>query len=407
MRRNKDILLVLMLLCGTVQAAQDTFSVTVNAQGAVVQGGGSGYQGGHWFFYPSSGWWNQWFYNGPLDPTGKKTVNISLTIRPLQPGAPSRIELALNWSSSQWSTGTTGSPPIKASDEQFIVRKTLLSDQVTGSKAYGFATEISDLCPEWVSIDIRGTNFVIEDGSIDHVCVGTEPQQACCLPDGTCVSTTAADCLRRNGIPQGPGTDCSQAPCSCRWQEGDDHKMHWPQTPKSGGLDIAFNSAMLADDWRCSRTGPVDDLHFWVSWSQNKTVQVPGFWVTVYSDVPDPDGKGPLYSEPGQALWARFFGPGDFVLRDMPRDAQGWFDPATGQWKRDDHTSWQQIDICRIPDPFKYIGWRWTLGNCPPSDGSSRAVPTSTTTTCGTPSPAAGGWSFAIRRPGSRSTWPL
>ncbi len=343
---------MLMLLCGTVQAAQDTFFATVDTQGAVVQGGGSGYQEGHWFFYPNSGWWNQWFYNGPLDPAGRKTVNISLTIRPLQPTAPSRIELALNWSNSQWSTGTTGNPPIKASDEQFIVRKTLLNEQVTDSKAYGFATEIGDLCPEWVSIDIRGTNVAIEDGSIEHVCVSPEPRQACCLPDGTCVSATAAECLARNGIPQGPGIDCSQAPCSCQWKEGDDHKMHWAQTPKAGGLDIAFNSLVLADDWRCSRTGPVDDLHFWVSWSQDRMVQIPGFWVTVYSDVPDPDGKGPLYSEPGQALWARFFGPGDFVIRDMPRDGQGWFDPATGQWRRDDHTSWQQIDICRIPDPF-------------------------------------------------------
>lgn len=344
--------MVLMLLCGTVLAAHDTFFATVNTQGAVVQGGGSGYQGGQWFFYPESGWWNQWFYDGPLDPAGKKTINISLGVRPLEPGVPSRLEVAVNWSNSQWSAKMTGTPPIKASDEQFIVRRTLFSDQITNSEALGFATEISDLCPEWVSIDIRGTNVVIERGTIDHVCVSPEPQQACCLPDGTCVSTTAADCLARNGIPQAPGTDCSQAPCSCQWHEGDDHKMHWPQMPKSGGLDIGFSSSMLADDWRCSRTGPVDDLHFWVSWSQNKTVQIPGFWVTVYSDVPDPDGKGPLHSEPGRPLWARFFSPGDFVVRDMPSDVQGWFDPATGQWKRDDHTSWQQIDICHIPDPF-------------------------------------------------------
>jgi len=341
--------LVLMLLCGTVPAAQDTFFATVNTQGAVVQGGGSGYQGGQWFFYPESGWWNQWFYDGSLDPAGKKTINISLGVRPLEPGVPSRLELAVNWSNSQWSTGT---PPVKASDEKFIVRRTLFNDQITNSEALGFATQISDLCPEWVSIDIRGTNVVIERGTINHVCVSAEPRQACCLPDGTCVSTTAADCLARNGIPQAPGTDCSQAPCSCQWHEGDDHKMHWPQMPKPGGLDIGFSSSMLADDWRCSRTGPVDDLHFWVSWSQNKTVQIPGFWVTIYSDVPDPDGKGPLHSEPGRPLWARFFSPGDFVVRDMPSDVQGWFDPASGQWKRDDHTSWQQIDICRIPDPF-------------------------------------------------------
>jgi hypothetical protein len=345
--------LVLMLLCGMVQAAQDTFFATLDAQGAVVQGGGSGYyEQGNWFYYPNSGWWNQWFYDGPLDPAGKKTINISVVFRPLEPTAASRFELALNWTDARWSTGATGAPPIKSPDEQYIVRTTLFSGPLTGPQSMGFALDISDLCPEWVSIDIRGVNVVITDGTIDHVCVSPEPRQACCLPDGTCVNTTAQDCLARNGTPQGPGTDCSQAPCSCQWQEGDDHKMHWPQLPKAGGLDISFGSGMLADDWQCSRTGPVDDLHFWISWNQNAVAQIPGFWVTIYSDLPDPDGDGPLYSEPGRPLWARFFGPGDFIVRDMPPDTQGWFDPVTGQWKPGDHTSWQQIDVCHIADPF-------------------------------------------------------
>jgi len=352
MRGTRNILLVLMLLCGTVQAAQDTFFATLDAQGSVVQGGGSGFQGGHWFFYPASGWWNQWFYNGPPDPAGRKTISISLNIQPLQPTAASRLELAVNWSSEQWFTGTAGTPPIKASDEQFIVRKTLFNEQVTGSRGIGFSTEIPDLCPEWVSIDIRGTNVLITNGSIEHVCIGGAPSQACCLPDGTCISTTAQDCLARNGTPQGAGTDCARAACSCQWREGDDYKMHWPQLPKSGGLDVSFGSGVLADDWRCSRTAPVDDLHFLISWNQDATTQIPGFWVTIYSDLPDPDGNGPLYSQPGRPLWTRFFNPGDFVVRDMPRDAQGWFDPVTGLWRRDDHTSWQQIDICRIADPF-------------------------------------------------------
>src|SRR5512141_2113323 len=120
MRRNKYVLLVLMLLCGTVQATQDTFFATVDSQGNVVQGGGSGFQGGQWFHYPASGWWNQWFYNGPMDPAGKKSINISVRIRPLVAGVPSRVELAINWSSKQWSAGgPTDAPPINASDEQF------------------------------------------------------------------------------------------------------------------------------------------------------------------------------------------------------------------------------------------------------------------------------------------------
>ncbi len=41
----------------------------------------------------------------------------------------------------------------------------------------------------------------------------TEPKQGCCLPDGTCTNLTAADCVEKNGNPQGPGTNCATTPC--------------------------------------------------------------------------------------------------------------------------------------------------------------------------------------------------
>ena len=36
------------------------------------------------------------------------------------------------------------------------------------------------------------------------------------------------------------------------WDEGDGHKMHYPQLPKVGGFDVAFNQGRLADDWKCN-----------------------------------------------------------------------------------------------------------------------------------------------------------
>jgi hypothetical protein len=44
------------------------------------------------------------------------------------------------------------------------------------------------------------------------VCV-KQPTQACCLPDGTCIDTTVSDCVARNGLPQGPGTNCATTVC--------------------------------------------------------------------------------------------------------------------------------------------------------------------------------------------------
>ena len=39
------------------------------------------------------------------------------------------------------------------------------------------------------------------------------PTEACCLPDGSCIDTLANACLALGGTPQGPGTDCATADC--------------------------------------------------------------------------------------------------------------------------------------------------------------------------------------------------
>ena len=41
----------------------------------------------------------------------------------------------------------------------------------------------------------------------------------------------------------------------------------FPQLPDPKGWDVAYSGCWLADDWRCSETGPVSDVHFWVSFS--------------------------------------------------------------------------------------------------------------------------------------------
>ncbi len=64
------------------------------------------------------------------------------------------------------------------------------------------------------------------------------------------------------------------------WDEGDGHKMHFPQTPKPGGWDVDTHSdptAVLADDWLCTETGPVSGVHFWASWKDNLVGTVTSF----------------------------------------------------------------------------------------------------------------------------------
>ena len=55
------------------------------------------------------------------------------------------------------------------------------------------------------------------------------------------------------------------------WIPGDYHKMHFPQLPDSDGWDVSMmgrqesgggdnNTQILADNWKCTETGLVDDV---------------------------------------------------------------------------------------------------------------------------------------------------
>jgi hypothetical protein len=51
------------------------------------------------------------------------------------------------------------------------------------------------------------------------------------------------------------------------WDPGDGHKMHWPQNPDPFGWDICLHDQLVADDFLCTASGAITDIHFWVSWT--------------------------------------------------------------------------------------------------------------------------------------------
>ena len=67
-------------------------------------------------------------------------------------------------------------------------------------------------------------------------------------------------------------------------EDGDDawdhHKMHFPQLPDEDGWDVSsgYTGQMqcLADDWMCSESGYVTDIHFWGSWHAGLTGNITG-----------------------------------------------------------------------------------------------------------------------------------
>lgn len=145
------------------------------------------------------------------------------------------------------------------------------------------------------------------------------------------------------------------------WDPGDPHKMHYPQLPDLDftGMDVLATypypdpggtggqfGKVLADDWLCTDSGVVSDIHIWGSWLND---QYPGdprdveFTLSIHADIPDPDGTGPEYSQPGALLWQKTFFPFDPQVTARPyASAQEYFyDPNADEIIGFDTQVWQ------------------------------------------------------------------
>jgi hypothetical protein len=191
---------------------------------------------------------------------------------------------------------------------------------------------------------------------------GPPPEpQACCLPDGTCEDLTPSQCAEKGGVPQGAGTDCNMVDClpagECDWNPDDPHKMHWPQEPDLDptGVDVDMSLTGLADDFKCSASGPIKDIHVWGSFADD-LLPAAGpnsltFRVSIYTDVPA--GEVKPWSMPGELLWSRTFLPGQYAVRKMPDGPEGWYDPLTESFMPDNHKNAYQYNFCIEDRPFR------------------------------------------------------
>lgn len=127
------------------------------------------------------------------------------------------------------------------------------------------------------------------------------------------------------------------------WSPGDDYKMHSPQLPNKNGLDICLVHQPLADDFKCSQSGPINDIHFWVSWKgDNDDFRNVTWNIALCANS---------FGKPGTVLWilnpghanisSRFYGTGD----------QGWRCPRNSLTISHDHTNIYQVNITKIGNP--------------------------------------------------------
>jgi hypothetical protein len=145
------------------------------------------------------------------------------------------------------------------------------------------------------------------------------------------------------------------------WFVDESYKMHEPQLPDISGWDVDATNYKLADDWRCTETGAVSDIHFWVSSNGSDAFpEIGSILVGIYSDLPAPPQGG--FSTPGTILWERSFSVGEFFVREEDEfgvDRQGWWDPADPantsypiEPAPPNHTTFYQVNIEDIYRPW-------------------------------------------------------
>ncbi|MCK4427510.1 MAG: hypothetical protein KAW16_03390, partial [candidate division Zixibacteria bacterium] len=145
-------------------------------------------------------------------------------------------------------------------------------------------------------------------------------------------------------------------------EEWSNHKMHFPQLPDLEGWDVyALFSKTLADDWQCSATGPVLDIHFWGSWkdmdgdpyTDDFQTPMPFFQLSIHRNIPEtPDTP---WSRPGEQIW---FWEGEVPGTPFePPAMEHWFNPNTGEVLYNDHVPYWRYDFFfdqadPPPEPF-------------------------------------------------------
>jgi PEP-CTERM motif len=143
-----------------------------------------------------------------------------------------------------------------------------------------------------------------------------------------------------------------------------DWKMHWPQLPDltPNGMDVlstpgrpeqvvtlpngtqvplpAIQTKYLADDWRCTETGTVRDIHIWGSWLYDIKAPTLAFDIVIYTDKPA--GAIGDFSHPLDEVWRAHFEPGEYAARIYEEVLiEQFYDPNTNEIIGTDTVVWQ------------------------------------------------------------------
>ncbi|MCP4612822.1 MAG: hypothetical protein GY845_29355, partial [Planctomycetes bacterium] len=282
------------------------FEIQIDPTGAFVNGVGIGaymdpteppiYPNNPWFNYLEDDWWNVWFYDHPLDPERLKDIWIEYTVMPFEQAIPELYaEVTPNWATDLWTLDGmppgeprpplpgdfdySTTPPVPP-EAEWIGRGDPPNIHAGPEPDGRYFLRIPDYNPEWVSVDVRGTNVWVE-GTIYHLCRASldlafvvtsdfapDPEGACCYPEPTgsgdilCIVTTLANCEQNlGGSYQGDGTVCGGSIEACCLPDGSCIMADiYCCVNELGGTPQGAGSSCSAPEGCCFPDGSCQDL---------------------------------------------------------------------------------------------------------------------------------------------------
>jgi hypothetical protein len=154
------------------------------------------------------------------------------------------------------------------------------------------------------------------------------------------------------------------------WDDGNPHVMHYPQLPNPYGLGVCLGTSYIADDFECSESGEITDLHFWYVWKDG-IIGSPTWQISIYEDC----GNKPCMSP----VWTWNSSDGNVSTRAYGTSWLWWY--CWNPYFYYDHGEWtyHQVNITdiengfyqvagtrywivlRCTSPSGYVGWLTTL----------------------------------------------
>lgn len=118
-----------------------------------------------------------------------------------------------------------------------------------------------------------------------------------------------------------------------KWSQQPDISPNGMDVDATADMGMMMPPCVLADDFRCDRTGPLTKINVWGSWKNDYIPEGPWavmFILTIHGDIPA-DQSPTGYSMPGNILWNYMFFPGQFMVMPYAMGLmEGWYSPQQG-----------------------------------------------------------------------------